>query len=300
MHETLVHRLAQMLIKLNSGESLRPEVLASEFGVTLRTIQRDLNERFSYLPLVKENGGYRMDQACLGRFSTRDIERFARLSGVRGLFPALTPDFIGEIFDVGLQSTWRVEGYHYENLSHSEALFTSLERAIAGHNRISFDYRKVKSVKSYRDVEPYQLINVKGIWYLVASDGGALKTFAFTRIRQLTVLMNSFVPDPHIMAMARQPEGVWWTANATTARIHVSWDVAEYFKRRPLIAGQTIECEGADGSLILRVAYGHSNQILPIVRYWMPHLTILEPPSLREELSDILDVYVARLSSVKP
>ena len=50
-HDTLVYRLAQMLVKLNQGEKLEPQALAEEFGVHLRTIQRDLNERFAYLPL---------------------------------------------------------------------------------------------------------------------------------------------------------------------------------------------------------------------------------------------------------
>ena len=52
-HDTLVYRLAQMLVKLNQGERLDPQALADEFGVNLRTIQRDLNERFAYLPLEK-------------------------------------------------------------------------------------------------------------------------------------------------------------------------------------------------------------------------------------------------------
>ncbi len=55
-HETLVHRLAQMLIRLNQGEKIDPADLANEFGVNLRTIQRDLNERFSYMPLVRSSG----------------------------------------------------------------------------------------------------------------------------------------------------------------------------------------------------------------------------------------------------
>lgn len=37
-----------MLVKLNQGEKLDPESLAQEFGVNLRTIQRDLNERFAH------------------------------------------------------------------------------------------------------------------------------------------------------------------------------------------------------------------------------------------------------------
>ena len=46
-HDTLVVRLAQMLVKLNQGEKLDPVSLAQEFGVNRRTIQRDLNERFT-------------------------------------------------------------------------------------------------------------------------------------------------------------------------------------------------------------------------------------------------------------
>ena len=46
-HDTLVYRLAQILVKLNQGEKLDPQALADEFGVNLRTIQRDLNARFA-------------------------------------------------------------------------------------------------------------------------------------------------------------------------------------------------------------------------------------------------------------
>jgi hypothetical protein len=48
-HDTLVVRLSQMLVKLNQGERLDPRELAGEFGVSIRTIQRDLNVRFAYL-----------------------------------------------------------------------------------------------------------------------------------------------------------------------------------------------------------------------------------------------------------
>jgi len=44
-HDKLATRLTQRLIKLNQGEKLSPLELAKEFDVSLRTIQRDLNER---------------------------------------------------------------------------------------------------------------------------------------------------------------------------------------------------------------------------------------------------------------
>jgi predicted DNA-binding transcriptional regulator YafY len=103
-HDTLAYRLAQMLVKLNQGESLDPLALAEEFGVDVRTIQRDLNERFAYLPLEKADGRYHLEPAFLGKLSTRDIERFASLAGVRGLFPSLSDEFLRDIFDARMQS----------------------------------------------------------------------------------------------------------------------------------------------------------------------------------------------------
>ena len=50
-HDKLAYRLTQILVKLNQGEKLDPQTLAEEFNVNLRTIQRDLNSRFAYLPL---------------------------------------------------------------------------------------------------------------------------------------------------------------------------------------------------------------------------------------------------------
>jgi hypothetical protein len=115
-HDTLVYRLSEVLTKLNQGDSLDPQELADEFGVNLRTIQRDLNVRFAGLPLVKVNGRYTMDEAHLGKLTIRDIERFAVFSGVNGLFPEMSGQFLKEVFASNAQGAWLVKGHHYEDL----------------------------------------------------------------------------------------------------------------------------------------------------------------------------------------
>jgi predicted DNA-binding transcriptional regulator YafY len=148
-HDTLVYRLAQILVKLNQGEKLDPLALADEFSVNLRTIQRDLNVRFAYLPLQKTDGRYHLDPAFLGKLSTRDIERFASLAGVRGLFPTLTDAFLGDIFDNRIQSALLVKGHNYEDLAGKGDMFRQLERAIVARCHITFDYVKDEGRKSY-------------------------------------------------------------------------------------------------------------------------------------------------------
>jgi len=296
-HETLVYRLAQILIKLNQGEKLDPLALADEFGVNLRTVQRDLNVRFAYLPLQKTDGRYHLDSAYLGKLSTRDVERFASLAGVRGLFPSLSDEFLGDIFDTRIQSALLVKGHHYEELAGKEDIFRQLERAIVARCHISFDYVKNNEHKSYSEVAPFKLINNKGIWYLVARDGGKLKTFSFSRLASLSQLDTRFAQESEIDRMLKEDDGIWLGEEKKEIVFKIAREIAGYFKRRKLIANQVIEKELEDGGLIVSAKVGHVNQVLPIVRYWIPHIRIISPERLQTDMEKDLRGYLDKISN---
>ena len=292
-HDTLVYRLAQILIKLNQGEKLEPQALAEEFGVALRTIQRDLNVRFAYLPLEKFDGFYRLDPTYLGQLNTRDIERFACLAGVHGLFPSLSDDFLRDIFDSRIQTALLVKGHNYEVLAGKEKAFSQLEQAIVSHRHVSFDYQKEEGRKHYKQVSPFKLMNHKGIWYLAARDGEKLKTFAFTKIERLQILDSQFSADPTVEKTLREEDGIWLGEDKKEIVLKIAKSVAGYFKRRKLIANQVLEKELEDGGLIVSTKVGHPNQVLPIVRYWIPHIRIISPEGLQGELERVIASYIS-------
>ena len=291
-HETIVYRLAQILIKLNQGEKIEPKDLAKEFGVNLRTIQRDLNQRFGYLPIIKEDGRYRLGDYALGKLSTKDVQRFASLAGIHGLFPSLTDDFLRDIFDDYTSAAMLVRGHHYEDISGRQVDFRLLERAINEHLCIRFNYASATSQESQRVAEPYLLLNQKGIWYLAATDDGKLKTFAFSRLNAPVVLESGFTPDPAIKDQLKHEEGIWLSEKPLEVVLKIAPAVAGYFKRRNLIANQIIEKELEDGGLIISARVGHLNQVMPIVRYWIPHIRIVNPDSLQQLLEHELAAYV--------
>lgn len=293
-HDTLVYRLAQILLKLNQGEKLDPVSLADEFGVNLRTIQRDLNGRFAYLPLQKTDGRYHLDATFLGKLSTKDIERFACLAGVRGLFPSLSDEFLRDIFDSRVQEALLIKGHHYENLAGKEQAFRALEKAIVARKNVAFDYLKTDGVKTYLSVSPYKLLNLKGIWYLAAVDGDKLKTFSFAKIEKLKLLENTFPWSKEVDAKLAIEDGIWFTESQQEVVLKVSAEVADYFKRRKLIANQVIEKELADGGLLISAKVGHPNQVLPIIRYWIPHILIISPDSWQQDLESALADYLKR------
>ena len=73
--------------------------------------------------------------------------------------------------------------------------------------------------------------------------------------------------------------------------LSVNKDIAGYFKRRQLITNQAIVKELEDGGLIIS-AKGHINQILPIVRYWIPNIHIINPEFLQVALEKELTEYL--------
>ncbi len=297
-HDTLVYRLSMMLVKLNQGEKLDPQDLADEFGVNVRTIQRDLNERFAYLPLQRTGIKYHLDPAFLGKLNTRDIERFASLAGVRGLFPSLSDEFMRDIFDSRIQSALLVKGHNYENLAGKEQMFRQLEQAIIARRHVTFDYSKTDGTKHYESIAPFKLMNHKGIWYLAARDGDKLKTFSFAKIDSLRLLDTQFEPEPSINKILTEEEGIWLGEEKKEIVLKITGEVAGYFKRRKLIANQIIEKELEDGGLIISAKVGHLNQVLPIVRYWIPHIRIISPEGLQEELNQELKGYVGRAGNL--
>ena len=298
-HDTLVYRLSEVLTKLNQGEALDPQALADEFGVNLRTIQRDLNVRFAGLPLIKANGRYKIDEAHLGKLTIRDIERFAAFTGVSGLFPEMSGQFLKEVFASNANDAWQVRGHHYEDVREHRAMFVALEQAIVQKHTVQFRYCKTNGDTRVRNaVEPYKLINQKGIWYLAAWDDGKLKSFAISRMKALMVDDTTFVRRPHVDKELADSDGIWLGAVRHRVLIQVSSQVATYFRRRNLVPNQLIEKETAGGGILVASTVVHIDEILPIIRYWIPHVRVLEPPQYQQILEQGLADYLKQTARV--
>ncbi len=226
----------------------------------------------------------------LRRLSLKGIERFATLAGVAGLFPSLSVEFLRDIFDTRTEPALLVKGHHYEDLRGKERAIKDIERAIVACRRLRFAYPGNNGSKSY-EVDPHKLVNLKGVWYLAARYEGRLKTFSFSKLDLPIVTDVVFEPDPKLLEQLQTDDGIWTSNKPIEVVLTVDAQAAPYFRRRKLIANQVIDKELANGGLIVSAKVGHANQVLPIVRYWIPHLRIIAPQELRVELEKALQNY---------
>jgi len=191
-----------------------------------------------------------------------------------------------------IQSALLIKGHCYEDISGKEGLFRKLEKSITTHRRIAFSYKKPDGAKSYIDIEPYKMINNMGIWYLAAKDSEKLKTFSFTKIGDLIVSDSLFEADLTVDQTLASEDRIWLGEDKKEVVLKITKDVAGYFKRRKLIANQIIEKELENGGLIVSAKVGHPNQVLPIVRYWIPHVRVISPEGLQAEMEQEIKCYL--------
>ena len=95
--QQLAQRLSQILARLNQGERLDITLLADEFGLSIRTLQRDINERLNFLEWEEKGGRfYKINQQKSGFLTEEDINRFALFASIADLFPKIDREFYQE------------------------------------------------------------------------------------------------------------------------------------------------------------------------------------------------------------
>ena len=291
-HDTIAYRLTQILLRLNSGETLELQALADEFGVHERTIRRDLNERFAFLELKKNGERYTLPPLRLGTLSQQDVQRFAHLAGLQGMAPRLSTEFLKDILDNSAQGALLVRSQSHEDMRSKERELEQLKQAIQNRQMASFAYSKPDGTCKTVAVAPYKLVLQDGTWYLQATDAGQIKSYAVARITRLLVDTHTFVPDPATTDYLAREDSIWLNTEKTEVVLKIAPPAASYFERRQLIGSQKIEEILADGSLIVSGQIAHPNQILPVVRYWLPCIRVVSPEGLQADLNQQLKEYL--------
>jgi len=139
------------------------------------------------------------------------------------------------------------------------------------------------------------LIHHHGSWYLAAVRKNQLRTYRISHIQ----LMQSpdedsqFVPDPNIVKLVENDDSIWFGQDKQEIILSIDSQVAFYFKQRSILPEQQIVKELNDGGLLVSSKINHDMQLLPLIRFWIPHLKIVNQEGLEEELEIDLKKYLS-------
>ncbi|WP_241646357.1 helix-turn-helix transcriptional regulator [Rosenbergiella metrosideri] len=200
-YDRLANRLAMLVSRLFMGESLRVSQLAQEFGVSERTVQRDLRERLRYLDTECIDGHISLRDARGPYRTNSDILRFARITSVAHYFPALDPKLLSVLLDSGQDSPCIIWN---DPPPQAPALFGGFQvivQAIIRNRLIHFLHHE----RSQSSVAPYRLICQEGEWYLAAVCKDRIQVFTLSEITDVVMTVSHFARNRHIDRILQEP-----------------------------------------------------------------------------------------------
>ncbi|MES9693173.1 YafY family transcriptional regulator [Bacillus toyonensis] len=226
-------RLLAILIELQRRQTVTAQSLAEKFETSIRTIYRDmdaLNE--SGVPIYSMPGyGYSlMDGYFLPPIQLTPEEAVTLLLGGDYIEKTFTSSFsvharsAKEKLEVilptdqkkkveGLRGTFRFLSPIFSNQQAEQEKLENqlflLQEAIQNEQAISFSYRKPRdTTKIERTVHPYGLVNISGIWYIVAHCllRKQIRNFRLDRMDTLQQKQEFFTKPKDFSLQDYQPE----------------------------------------------------------------------------------------------
>ncbi len=197
------------LILLNKGNTTARE-LADRFGVSTRTIYRDIDELSAAGVPVYTNKGSGggislLENYVLNRSLITENERDSLLLALKTLKATRYPEIdailekIGALFRNTAPADWvNIDFSPWGSGPNEENKFLDIKRAILKNKVVTFDYINADGILSHRNLEPMQLSFKSQAWYVwgYCKMRHDFRTFRISRIRNMVVTDNTFTRRP--------------------------------------------------------------------------------------------------------
>ena len=290
-YDKILTRLTVILSKLNDGEALSVKELAEEFNTSPRTIQRDFNEWLVSFPIYQENKKWKMQEGFRVE-KTKSLEDELVLDiiekiteGIGGKFSTKAQKLLSKIKNEDFNPIYTK--LNIEDISDKFADIQIIESALREKRVITCTYDNENYTPYSTTIKPLKIVNFEGFWYLLALRKDILKKYYLKNISNPKMIEETFTTDTKLESLLDNSISVWFQKDVEPFEVKLFVDAssAKFFKRRPLPT-QKIDLLHSDGSMEFSISITHEMEILPLVKYWIPHLFIIEPLWIKEMLEE--------------
>jgi len=296
-YDKILTRLTVILSKLNDGEALSVKILAKEFNVNERTVQRDFNERLVSFPIYQENKKWKMQDGYKVE-KTKSLEDEIILEiiekiteGIGGKFATKSHELLSKIKNEDFNPIYTK--LNIEDITDKFKEIQVIESAIKDKVEIECSYDDEEHGVYKTTVQPLKIVNFEGFWYLVALRKDGLRKYYLKDISNIKATTVKFVTDAKLENLLENSISVWFQKDVEPFEVKIYADetAAKYFKRRPLPT-QKIDSLPQNGSMEFSINITHDMEILPIIKYWLPHLRVIEPQWIQDKIDKSLSDYL--------
>lgn len=293
-------RLIEMLQLLGGGRPWKPEELAERFGVSERTIFRDLLDlgRLDSIPLKRDEHGYRLVENATLRWLALSPTEYAALELLLR-HPAFRSETkltsrLQQKLDAAARKPQEPPARTLAGPERTgeiaQGLLPLLEETIRERTPVSLLYRSLWSRhEMWRSLDPYSVFHRENIWYLVGHCHvrKELRTFRLDRIAKAERLDGAFEPPTFdVNAFLLQTWNVYKGRTRHEVVIHFDASIKTLIEEGEHHPNERIRKLG-NGTLEYRVAISHLEEIARWIVGFAGSARAIEPPALVSRVAEI-------------
>jgi predicted DNA-binding transcriptional regulator YafY len=304
-------RLVNLLLLLQSRGGMTATELAHELEVSVRTIHRDVEELSAAgVPIFAERGplgGIRLVDGYRTRLTgmTADEAEALFLSGVAGpaaqlglgtvvaaaqlkVMAALPPELRSRASRI-------VQRFHLDAAGWFQAdepvpHLATLSTGVWENRTLAIEYDRGNEVVE-RVIGPLGLVLKGGIWYVIATVEGQIRTYRASRVVTARVLDDPVErPDDFDLAAYWAESSAAYERDTPRVVVDVrvredqAWRINQVFGRGTVAASERVEETDHPGTIRLRLRLGYPDEAPGMLLAVGPNLEVVGPDEVREKL----------------
>ncbi|MBT1247889.1 MULTISPECIES: WYL domain-containing protein [unclassified Thermosipho (in: thermotogales)] len=300
-------RILKIIIYILNQKEVTTKELSEKFNVSIRTIQRDLNEienlgislerEIDGTVKILENNQLHLKGLNLNLEEKKILLLMMNLSE-KYLYDLFT-DTINEVkiklinslepqmkeLNKKRSTLYRFLKQRHENIK--LWIVNSIERAILEQRKIKIRYNHPKKGEEEYELSPYLFLFSKNHWYLFAleSKKNFEGLFRLSRIKKVIYLNDKFKPPKDL---EEKINSIWETQYSTrryTIKIKFSKEVAQLIKDTVRHPSQIIQ-ELENGEILYTVKVSGYKEILYWILSWGKDAELIEPKWMRKKIKE--------------
>lgn len=287
-----INRLFEIVYILMNKKTVTAKELGEHFEVSQRTIYRDIETLCEagipiYTNKGKGGGICLMEHFVLNKSVLSEKEQKDILAALQGLKATVYPETdqvltkLDSLFGYKDTDWIEVDFSYWSSREEDKEKFNRLKEAILNCRVIQFDYFSSYGNETQRILEPVKLIFRGQSWYLFGycRDKKDYRYFKITRIKNLEVLPDTFVPAP--VKEAKEPPEE--TYSVPYLDVTMKADAAVAYRIYDEFPSEGIH-RLDDGSFLIHARLTAGGWLTGYLMSYEDHLEILEPLALRDEI----------------
>lgn len=283
-----INRLFEIVYILLDKKSVTAGELAAHFGVSRRTICRDIDTlSVAGIPIYTERGkgggisllpDFVLNKSLLSEDEQNEI--LSALYGVSSIKSANTHQILQKLSTIFNKTTTDWMEVDFSGWSHENDFFSDFKTAILERRIIQFDYYNTYGGKAKRRVEPVQVWFKSRAWYLKAFclRKQDMRLYKVSRIKNLTVTDEIFTQRSCFAASDTLSSENCEIEHITPIKLHISPERA--YRVFDDFHESMVEKQ-ADGSFIVTVSWPEDNWLYGFILSFGEYIEVIEPEHLR-------------------